>query len=404
MDSTRSHSATVSERPSLDPARVLIAHQSTIPHYRVAFYQAVERLRPSRWSFAVVFDPEPARARRVFGEAVATESLGFPIEHTATWSVPFTRGICYQPFLRRARGYDLVVLEDAFNNLAYPLARLLLPSRVPIAYWGHGRDLRAVEPTAVKRMLERRKRRWARQAAGFFAYTEGVRRFLIENGVSPERIFVLGNTIDVEAHRRRFDALRESRMALRQELNATDARLLLYVGRVNATKRLDLLAQAVLVLRRADPRYRLVLAGGGDSALIEHLQRTLGQGFDYRGVLTEPADLAPLFVASDAFVLPGRVGLAPLTALCYDLTPILIESAAHSPEIEYFDSSNAVILGPATSATSYADAIARLLDDRDRWLRLRAAAWPSIRRLTIDSMARSFVDGVSALLQRRGDT
>ena len=28
--------------------KVLIAHQSTIPHYRVPFYEAVERLRP-KW-------------------------------------------------------------------------------------------------------------------------------------------------------------------------------------------------------------------------------------------------------------------------------------------------------------------------------------------------------------------
>jgi glycosyltransferase involved in cell wall biosynthesis len=259
-------------------------------------------------------------------------------------------------------------------------------------------------PRLSKRVLERRKLGWARSAAGFFAYTNGVRDFLIANRVQPDRVFVLNNTIDIDAHRRRFAALRDSRTALRREVNAADARLLLYVGRVNATKRLDLLSQAVLELRRNDPRYRLVLAGGGDAALIEHLRRTLGEGFDYRGVLVEPAELAPLFVASDAFVLPGRVGLAPLTSLCYDLTPILIEDATHSPEIEYYDRSNAVMVGAPASATSYADAIARLLDDRDRWLRLRASAWPSIRHLTIDNMARSFVEGVSKLLRPRGET
>jgi glycosyltransferase involved in cell wall biosynthesis len=352
----------------------------------------------------VVFDPDGARARRVFGEAVDAGDLDSPVEIAAARSLPFRRDVCYQPFLERARRYDLVVLEDAFHNLSYPLARLALHNRVPIAYWGHGRDVHAVEPGAVKRLLERQKLRWARRAAGFFAYTEGVGRFLIANGVDADRVFVLGNTIDVEGHRRRFDALRESRVELRQEMGATDARLLLYVGRVNTTKRLDLLAQAVLELRRIDQRYRLVLAGGGDATLIATLRRTLDEGFDYRGVLVDADELAPLFVASDAFVLPGRVGLAPLTALCYDLTPVLIENPTHSPEIEYFDSSNAVIAGATTSATSYAEAIARLLDDRERWLRLRAAAWPSIRHLTIDHMAHGFVEGVSTLLRRREES
>jgi glycosyltransferase involved in cell wall biosynthesis len=350
----------------------------------------------------VVFDDHPERARRIFGDAVAAEGLGFPIEPTTTWSVPFANGLCYQPFLRRARGYDLVVLEDAFNNLAYPLARLVLPDRVPIAYWGHGRDLHTLEPSAFKLFLERRKLERTRRAAGFFAYTEGVRRFLIENGVAPERIFVLGNTIDVEAHRRRFEALRESRAALRDGWGAADARLLLYVGRVNASKRLDLVADAVLELRRNDPRYRLMIAGGGDATLIEDLRRKLGpEGFEYRGVLVEPADLAPLFVASDAFVLPGLTGLAPLTSLCYDLTPILIENRAHGPEVEYFDDTNAVTAPAVATASDYARHIHELLDDRERWQRLRAAAWPSIQHLTIDNMARRFIAGIDWMLDAR---
>ena len=247
--------------------RVLIAHQSSVPHYRVAFYRAVERLRPETWTFAVVFDPDPAQARRVFGEAVAAESLDFPIEATATWTVPLARGLCFQPFLRRARAYDLIVLEDAFNNLAYPLARLVLPERVPIAYWGHGRDLHTTDPGVVKRLLERRKLAWARRAAGFFAYTEGVRAFLVEHGVPAERIFALGNTIDIEEHRRLFESLAPSRAALREKWGAADARILLYVGRVNARKRIDLLTESVAGLRRQDPRYRLMVVGSGDAAL-----------------------------------------------------------------------------------------------------------------------------------------
>ena len=43
--------------------KVLIAHQSTIPHYRVPFYEAVERLRPKWWEFSVIYDTAEARGK-----------------------------------------------------------------------------------------------------------------------------------------------------------------------------------------------------------------------------------------------------------------------------------------------------------------------------------------------------
>ena len=38
--------------------QVLIAHQSTIPHYRVPFYNSLNTLKPDEWRFEVVFDPD----------------------------------------------------------------------------------------------------------------------------------------------------------------------------------------------------------------------------------------------------------------------------------------------------------------------------------------------------------
>jgi glycosyltransferase involved in cell wall biosynthesis len=233
--------------------RVLIAHQSAIPHYRVPFYRALQRLKPDWWSFAVVYDPEPSRNRRVFVEPVAEADLDFPLERTTTWNLPLVKGVRYQPFLSRARRYDLLVLEDAFNNLTYPLATLLLRRRLPVAFWGHGRDVRASRATGLKRFLEDRKLRWARRAAGFFAYTDGVRDFLVGHGVAEHKIFVLHNTIDIQAHRREFESLRGSREETRRRLGLEGRRVLLYVGRIKRDKKLELLAAAVRDLRRRDP-------------------------------------------------------------------------------------------------------------------------------------------------------
>ena len=62
--------------------RILIAHQSTIPHYRVRFYQEVERLRPDWWDFTVVYDAEASKKK--FFLALDHETFGFNIKHVRT--------------------------------------------------------------------------------------------------------------------------------------------------------------------------------------------------------------------------------------------------------------------------------------------------------------------------------
>lgn len=383
------------------PKRVLVAHQSTIPHYRVPFYQAVQRLKPADWTFAVVHDVDARRHSRIFAEPVGDDNgLGFPIEPVTTVTVPGTGGaVRYQTFFRRARHYHLLVLEDAFHNLTYPLVRLQLAAGVRIAYWGHGRDLTVTAPRGLKAALERIKLRWARGAAGYLAYTAGVRDFLAARGVDPAKIFVLDNTIDIESHRRQFLRHLSAREDLRRQRGWQDRRVLLFVGRVNRLKRLDYLAATVAILRQGDPSYLLALVGTGDAEILTSLRRAIGsEGFEHLGVETKAAKLAPLFVQSDAYVLPGLVGLGPLMALCYDLTPVVIDSPTHSPEREYLCADNAVILAAGAPPDAYAARISAFLEDPAQRSRLRQNAWPSIRHLTIDNMAANFITGVNAML------
>ena len=48
--------------------KVLIAHQSTIPHYRVPFYNSLENQKPDNWQFDVVFDISELEKPRFFKE------------------------------------------------------------------------------------------------------------------------------------------------------------------------------------------------------------------------------------------------------------------------------------------------------------------------------------------------
>ncbi len=98
--------------------KVLIAHQSTIPHYRVPFYNALERLRPSTWEFAVVFDSTETITKRFFKEQINLRQFKFPTLPVRTFSINIaSKNICYQNFWYKAANYDLLIVENAVENL-----------------------------------------------------------------------------------------------------------------------------------------------------------------------------------------------------------------------------------------------------------------------------------------------
>lgn len=374
--------------------QVLIAHQSTIPHYRVPFYAALERLRPSTWRFDVVLDSDPQR-RSVFFADPLPDPLPFPTLPVRTHTVALRgKRISYQTFWRAAAGYDLVVVENAVNNLTYPLAQLHQLRGVKVAQWGHGRDL-AKENRGRwwKRASEAAKLALVRRADGFFAYTDPVKAYVCASGLDPARVFVLNNTIDIEAQRAAFRAVRDQRARLRADLGVGDGCVLLFIGRMSARKRIDFLLDAFSRLTKLGP-YHLLLVGPGG----EPFTASLPTGVTLFGSITDLDRLAPLYAASDMFVHPGAVGLAPLQALCYDLPTITLERDDHGPEFAYLNFANALVLPGDTTPEQYANAINGLAVDSRALAALRFGCWPSIAHLTIDNMARRFADGVEQIM------
>jgi len=379
--------------------RVLIAHQSTIPHYRVAFYQAVEKLRPRWWEFSVVYDPDEARGK-FFLEPSGGFNFSTKPTRTYHWRLA-GKEICFQTFPLQAWGYDLLVLGSEIHNISYSLAYFWHFSGKSIAYWGHGRDCASEKPNFLKRTAERAKVWLTSRADGFFAYTPGVREYMINKGVDGKTIFSLFNTVDIDKQRRAFDKLNSQRGRLRKNAGLEGQKVLLFVGRLNHRKGLPFLFDTFACLRKISSRYHMVLVGGGDPALVQTLKARCGEeSVSYLGALSDE-ELFPYYVLSDLYVFPGAVGLGPLQALCFNLTPAVIESATHNPEYEYLNPSNSLIFPGQTTVQEYAQGIHRHLENQAQWSTLRSQAWPSIEHLTIENMANNFIRGVNTVLTRK---
>jgi glycosyltransferase involved in cell wall biosynthesis len=374
--------------------RVLII-QPTIAHYRVPFFNAVERLRPDWWTFAVTFDRAELKTPRLLQNPIPAEQLKFPTEDVR--HVRLLGPLTYQTIWCRAARFDLIIAEHAVRDIAYLTCLVHRLHGVRFAWWGHGRDRSVEAPRGMKALAEYVKSAATKVADGYFAYTEGVLQELVSSGLSDDRIFALNNTIDISEHRRASETVRHQRDEIRAQLGVADDQVLLFVGRFTENKRIPFLLDAFSKLREHNRGVTLFLVGGGG----ERLRLDERPGVRWFGSIEDIDRLAPIYAASDLFVYPGAVGLSPLQALCHDLPVVAIDSPFHLPEVEYLTSANSVMLPRWTDSERFARVVDDLLSDEDRLDALQKGTWPSIRHLTIDAMAQNFIRGIDVILAHR---
>ncbi|NUM49189.1 MAG: glycosyltransferase family 4 protein, partial [Anaerolineales bacterium] len=99
---------------------------------------------------------------------------------------------------------------------------------------------------------------------------------------------------------------------------------LLFVGRLQTRKRLDLLLHACATLP-PDLQPHLIIVGDGPARQeFQTLAAQIYPRAEFVGAKHGP-DLAPYFTAADLFVLPGTGGLAVQEAMSYGLPAIVAE-------------------------------------------------------------------------------
>ncbi|MCX7964923.1 MAG: glycosyltransferase [Candidatus Sumerlaea chitinivorans] len=204
----------------------------------------------------------------------------------------------------------------------------------------------------------------------------------------------MNNTVDVVTQRKAYDALAPLRNSLRAELGVSDKRVLIYSGRIIRGKRIEFLLEAFEKLYSRDPAACLFVVGGGDLApIIERTTQCFPTGtLRYFGPVSD-ADMNRLLVAADLYVIPGQVGLAPLTAMCFDLPVVAFDLPIHSPEIEYLTPENSVILPASTTPEEFAEQLPKIFEQFSDPAR-RAKIYPSIAHLTMEAMVDRFIEGI----------
>jgi len=367
------------------PKRVTIV-QEYVPTYRRPLFNEMRALAPAHAIDLVIAtgsarSSQAARSDGTHGE----DDLSIAQRE---WSV-LGRRLAWRQLRDLHRTSDLVVMEQARRNVDAHFA--LRHPRRRVALWGHGRDFTQEVTRAEARLLDAMTLR----AQWFFGYTPESVNHVVEAGFPRERTTVLFNATDTDALRSNLAQVsEESKTRVHRDLQLRE-HTALFIGALDASKRLAFLVAAGEIVARDVPGFTLVVAGRGPEEVWLERQALSRPWLITHGHVSGQ-NLAEFLSVADVIAMPGRVGLVAVDSLASGVPLVTTRWSDHAPEYAYLTDANSV--SSADSVEAYAAAMRDLLLDPSRRARLAQQGRDDSRQLSTRLMAQRFIDGISHAL------
>jgi len=157
---------------------------------------------------------------------------------------------------------------------------------------------------------------------------------------------------------------------------AADDNVLLFVGRINFIKNLDFLVRSLRLIKDRGVQFKMLFVGQGQDedklrALVKELQ--IENNVVMAGLVSSREELQDIYSRAKMFLFPSLYdtnSLVQIEAACQGTPTVFLKGARTAATVT--DGVNGLLVEPTEEA--YADAIAGLLADRQRYDRIAAAA------------------------------
>lgn len=230
--------------------------------------------------------------------------------------------------------YDTIIFTGESQVLSNWIASIIGRIRnKKVVFWGHGIYGNEKGIKKVFRSLFNKIPNY------HFVYEQRAKDLMLKQEISDCKIEVIYNSMDYELQKtlylnNRFNKREEILSFFENPNNKT----LIFSGRLNKSKRLDLLINSLKVLNKNRVNYNLLVIGDGNE--INTLKLIGKSGIDekwlyFYGSCYNENRLSQLFIASDLCVSPGNVGLLAVHSLSYG-TPVCTHSnfENQAPEVQ----------------------------------------------------------------------
>jgi PEP-CTERM/exosortase A-associated glycosyltransferase len=253
------------------------------------------------------------------------------------------------------------------------------------AFWedaavDHGTTVQGSLRYRLTRKLETRA---LKQVDHVFTICEGLRSDIVARGVSPDKVTVIPNAVDIDA----FAEGGAPDQALVQRLGLADCAVVGFVGSFYAYEGLDLLIEALPGMLQLRPDLRLLLVGGGPQ---EEALKAQAQALGVRDKVVftgrvPHGEVPSYYDLIDVLAYPRHsmrltelvTPLKPLEAMAQGRLLVASDVGGHRELIR--DGENGVLFR-AGSATSLKEALLQLLERKGLWPGLRNAGRVYVER------------------------
>jgi L-malate glycosyltransferase len=369
--------------------------QRQLPHYRVAFFEALRTSLDQRGVTLRVAHGVPTKFE-VSKQDGGTLSWSEHIEPRYFWNGK----LCWLPYGDLLTAVDLVVVTPE-NKLIYNLLPQFFNRSVRFGFWGHGGNLQGKKNS----WAERFKRWCAKHADWWFAYTDHSREMVLKAGFPAGSITVLNNSVDTRSMGETRRAISpEMQARLRLDIGLQGHNVGVYVGSFYAEKRIEFMLEAALRIRQRVPDFEFVLVGAGPQANLVTAFCEKHRWAHSVGAQMG-ADMVATVSLARVMLNPGAVGLAMVDSFACQVPLFTSNCGLHGPEIQYLVSGENAVMTP-DSTVEFSDAVCLALEDPKLWNRLQAGCVRSASIYTMEHMVEQFVSGalkcLAASVRRRG--
>ncbi len=371
-------------------ARTVRFAANWLPQYRTAFHEGLHDTLAAR---DINYELSVSRAEARFRGRRDQSVLDWAQQRKRRYLRLGGAEAVFDPLVSR-RKVDLLVVELQAKILTAPLQLLAARLRLgpPVVFFGQG----SVDRTPSSAAARWYKRTIASAGRGWLVYTERGAEDLVGYGVDRSTIAVIRNTTDVTELAMSYDRRAALAAAAEERLSLGDGPLLLHIGGLESSKRLDLVCEVYDRALRAQPDLQLVIAGAGPEASTCEAWAADRPGAHYLPPQFGEEKSA-LFHRADLLLHPGKIGLVVIDSFAAGLPIVGARGQMQAPEFDYLGEDTAFIAAEP-DATDLTDLVLKACGDRSLRNEKAAAARRSYADYPMDEMVRRAANGLEGLL------
>ena len=351
----------------------LALQQRVLPNYRAPFFDLLASACDGEMS---VFTGLPRPI-----EGITTAKQLRIANYTLGQNIHLFNGqfyLCYQMGLidwLKEQNPDALIMEANPRYLSTSSAvKWMHKQRKPVIGWGLGSP-------PINGFRKQRRFSFISQFDAMLTYSQRGADEYAALGFPREKIFVAHNSVAMPPASPL--PARPSTFDLRPNI--------LFVGRLQARKRLDALFRACAEIKNV----RLVIVGDGpERAALEALARETYPSAEFIGA-KHGAELKPYFAEADLFVLPGTGGLAVQEAMSYGLPVIVAQGDGTQDDLVRKENGWQI---PPDDFAALVSTMKDALSDIARLRRMGVEAYRIVKEeINIAKMVETFVTALNSL-------